>query len=242
VATWARAADLLAAKCQGLDTFAFKDPRIAKLLPFWGKVFAQGAWDVAYVVPVRHPRSVALSLAQRNGFDMEKGYLLWLDYLVNIVACVGRAKHIYVDFDRLVDAPYTELSRIASFLDLQVDGVERDVFIDEFLEDNLRHSTFSLAVLTDDEECPPLAREIYQGLVGLAREVTSLEQAIDPTIVNQWVTEFRRLRVVWQYIDRLDDRLAKLDADAPGVVSGSPQRRAQRHFLQLFFDRGLWFQ
>ena len=81
-----RAVELLNSKCANSPVFAFKDPRIAKLLPFWKAVFDHCQFGVSYVVTVRHPRSVANSLVKRNGFDLEKGYLLWLEYVLRIAA------------------------------------------------------------------------------------------------------------------------------------------------------------
>ncbi|MBC7193997.1 MAG: glycosyl transferase, partial [Marinobacter sp.] len=64
-----RAVELLRQKVGDAPTFGFKDPRVAKLLPFWKDVFAHCKFDVGYILAVRHPLSVVKSLAKRDGFD-----------------------------------------------------------------------------------------------------------------------------------------------------------------------------
>jgi hypothetical protein len=60
---------------------AWKDPRLAIVLPFWRTVT-----DVtATVVLVRHPEAVAASLERRNGLDRAQSALLWVRYLLAAV-------------------------------------------------------------------------------------------------------------------------------------------------------------
>src|SRR5215207_145920 len=53
-----RAIELLREKTAGVKVFGFKDPRVAKLLPFWKDVFVHAQLNVSYVLVVRHPLSV----------------------------------------------------------------------------------------------------------------------------------------------------------------------------------------
>ncbi len=63
-----RAVALIQEKIKSEDIFAFKDPRVAKLLPFWKEVFSHCQINVNYVLALRHPLSVVNSLAKRDGF------------------------------------------------------------------------------------------------------------------------------------------------------------------------------
>ena len=63
-----RAADLLETKLRDRSIFGFKDPRTAKLLPFWKLVFERFKFEVKYVLAIRHPLSVVKSLAKRDRF------------------------------------------------------------------------------------------------------------------------------------------------------------------------------
>src|ERR1700730_10621724 len=58
--------DLLKDKSANTSIFGFKDPRIAKLLPFWQHVFSRCRFRVSYLLVVRNPLSVAKSLEARD--------------------------------------------------------------------------------------------------------------------------------------------------------------------------------
>src|SRR5580658_4129152 len=47
--------------------WGFKDPRTIRLLPFWQSVLRRLDVDDCYLVVIRNPRSVAISLSQRHG-------------------------------------------------------------------------------------------------------------------------------------------------------------------------------
>ena len=63
------ARSLVASKAIDDRAWAFKDPRTARLWPFWRRVFSGDApAKPQFVWVIRHPRPVALSLTGRNGF------------------------------------------------------------------------------------------------------------------------------------------------------------------------------
>src|SRR5712691_3680616 len=51
----------------------WKDPRLSILLPFWKQLWG----SVVYVVAIRDPSDVALSLKSRDGFSTLTSFLLW---------------------------------------------------------------------------------------------------------------------------------------------------------------------
>ena len=83
-----RAVELLRQKIRGTDIFGFKDPRVARLLPFWMEAFRHCRFKVSYVLSLRHPLSVVKSLAKRDSMDAGKGYLLWLEHVVSSIHAV----------------------------------------------------------------------------------------------------------------------------------------------------------
>ena len=44
-----------------------KDPRMCRLMPFWGPVFAEAKWSVRALLPIRSPLEVGQSLNCRDG-------------------------------------------------------------------------------------------------------------------------------------------------------------------------------
>ena len=107
-----------ARKFGGQTLWGFKDPRTMRVLPFWQPVFAAvGAAD-AYVVAVRHPRSVAASLFVRQQMPEDMAYLLWLRYTVPFFSALLAKPIVVVDYDRTMREPRTQLQRVAERLRL----------------------------------------------------------------------------------------------------------------------------
>ena len=129
-----RAVELLRNKIGGSPLFGFKDPRMARLIPFWKEVFGYLSLDASYVIALRHPLSVAMSLARRDGFDRERSYLLWLSHVVTSLSDSAGARRVIVDYDLMMQEPDRELARIAKQLGLQVDPEEAGKYKAEFLD------------------------------------------------------------------------------------------------------------
>jgi len=202
-----RAVELLRRKVGPAACFGFKDPRVALLLPFWKEVFSHCHLDVRYVIVLRHPFSVASSLAKRNGFDPEKSHLLWLGHIIVSLSGTIREKRVLVDYDRVMQSPHRELFRIAKLLDLRLDQREFERYEVEFLDQRLRHTTYDLQDLSEDHACHPLVREIYVALHDIASG--TMDKRADLAAQRKtarWMTEFERLKSVLKLADRLSAR------------------------------------
>ena len=57
-----------------VEPWAFKDPRLCVLLPFWRAVAEERA---GALLVVRHPMEIALSLHRRNGLPLTEGLAMW---------------------------------------------------------------------------------------------------------------------------------------------------------------------
>lgn len=132
---------LLRAKAAKHPVWAFKDPRTARLWPFWRRVLLTGEqFHIGFVWALRHPSAVAQSLARRDGFDSLKSHLLWLNHNLNLFEDVIANPHVLIDYDRMLEQPRREISRIADALALEpADGSAVDAFINGFLDTGLKH-------------------------------------------------------------------------------------------------------
>lgn len=137
----AEALELLRNKCAN-GIFALKDPRLSRLLPFWQSVFNQLYVNVAYVIALRNPTSVMRSLHRRDSFSPEKAYPLWLAHMVPALRATQGKLRVLIEYDRLLDAPRSELARIAAHLGLVLDVERARAFESEFLDRSLRHWRF----------------------------------------------------------------------------------------------------
>ena len=198
-----RAVELLREKVRSVPVFGFKDPRVAKLLPFWKDVFTHCRVEANFVVVVRNPLSVAKSLAKRDGIETARSYFLWLGHVITSLTGSADDKRVLVDYDRFMQAPELELNRIAKHLGLEIDATELCGYEADFLDQSLRHTIFDLNDLLLDETCPPLAREIYSTLLDVASEKAKFRGVEFKKKVTRWADEFERLRSPLLLVDRL---------------------------------------
>lgn len=164
------ASNLIDKKLQNTDVYGVKDPRMAKLFPFWQRVFKQAEFDVSYVVAVRNPLSVSKSLNARNQMDIGKGYLLWLEHIVESLLGTRNENKVLVDYDYLLKNPDSQLQKIAQKLGLEIDQAELNSFKNEFLDKGLRHSEFQIRDLQKDEYCLPIVDDVYGVLEKVAKD------------------------------------------------------------------------
>jgi hypothetical protein len=215
-----QALEILEKKMSGTDIFGFKDPRLAKLFPFWKEVFIQSQLNVSYILSIRHPLSVSKSLEKRDGFDLEKGSLLWLEHIINsLVGTLGESC-VLVDYDRLIQSPETEIKNIAKGLQLQIDPLQLQKFKTEFLDEGLRHTVYQLESLMLDKTILGLTQEVYSTLVQIAGNNVQLDDTTIKKKIEQWKNEFSRLIPVLVFIDKLDARIK-------GTIAQVAERDAQ---------------
>ncbi len=175
-----RAAALLRRKLQGVSVFGLKDPRIARILPFWQEVFAHVGVDVGYVIAVRHPLSVAGSLKKRDEFDFEKSSYLWLAHVVPSMLDSEGSPRVVVDYDLLMAQPEKELGRVAAALSLPFDASAPALreYVQEFLADELRHTQFHMDDLKWAPDVPQEVVEAYRLLDLLAKDQLSVSSVL----------------------------------------------------------------
>ena len=154
---------LLEARLARSGQFGFKDPRVARLLPFWQAVFAEMGVADAYVIAVRHPLSVIDSLTARDGLDVRRSGWLWLTHLVCALHYTAGRPRVVVDYDRLLAAPERELARMAEGLGLPaaaLTGEDVTTYTRDFLSAELRHAEHTPEDLAATV-VPPLVRDAY---------------------------------------------------------------------------------
>ena len=208
-----RAIELLHQKTRSVPIFAFKDPRVARLLPFWEDVFTCCDFDVDYVLAVRNPLSVVKSLTKRDGIEAEQGYLLWLGHVIPTLTFSSGIKRLFVDYDRLMQSPDHELHRIAQSLDLTISKMELAQYKDEFLDKDLQHTIFSINDLALDRACPPLVQEIYTILLEIASDKLSFDDLEFQQKIVSWTEEFNRYMSTLMLMDKLSLKISSLSQE-----------------------------
>ena len=181
-----RAVELLRKKVAQVSVFGLKDPRIAKLLPFWGMVFDHCNYDVSYLLTIRHPLSVVKSLQKRDNLSAEKSYLLWFTHVITALTFSMRKQLSLVDYDFFMQHPSSELERLARGLGLSVNHQELQFFLDQFVDNNLRHTHYALDDLVLDAACPFPVQDVYSHLLKIASGETVFDISVLDNLIQQW--------------------------------------------------------
>jgi hypothetical protein len=226
-----RAIELIRSKTSGASVFGLKDPRMPKLLPFWKSVFAHCSLDVGHVLAIRHPLSVVKSLARRDNFDAEKGYLLWLGHVLSSLSNSEDGKRLLLDYDRLMQDPDRELRRVADCHGLEIGPQELQAYKQEFLDEGLRHTRHDLNDLAQDAICPALVREVYATMLKLASDEGGIDDKALRKLVAGWNSEFERIQPSLGLRDRLfSQRAAAMQtiAERDGQIANLGQRMLEQ--------------
>jgi Sulfotransferase family len=94
------------------EPWGWKDPRNALVLPFWKSVIP----GLRFVICVRSPLEVALSLNQRGRSSLRFGQWLWEEYYRRILAHTSTVNRIVTHYERGLEHPAQECLRLASFV------------------------------------------------------------------------------------------------------------------------------
>jgi hypothetical protein len=235
----ARAVATLRAKCAG-RTFALKDPRLARLMPFWQPIFDEIGIPVTYVIAVRNPISVVKSLAKRDSMSEDKSYLLWLSHVVPSLIDTQQKPRAFIDYDRMLDDPSCALADLSRRLELPLDANSADEFSRSFLEAGLRHTRFSAADLSAVPTVPGAVKQLFAALDQVCRtgeEDPALQMALD--CGQQLLVDVEPLLRYQQQVDRQlaqtaavieqanqillerDKRIAELERTIQGMAAGN---------------------
>jgi len=159
-----RASRLLKEKSGSTELLGVKDPRFSLLLAFWKNVFKDSGIEASYVIAIRHPLSVAASLAVRDRLPEEKSHWLWISHLLGCLVGTEKCERIIVEFDELLRNPAIQIGRLANALRLDVREDRLRDFRESFLDPSLNHAGGCREKSSPDPACAPLAMEIYQSL------------------------------------------------------------------------------
>jgi hypothetical protein len=160
----ATARQSLSSKVSTATPFAFKDPRLSVLLPFWAPIFQNSQLEVSYIVVLRNPLSVAASLRQRNAIPEDRAMYLWLRYMLATATEVAPGwPSVFVEYDAVIAHPQVELEKIARALNLNVDHAAVDMFARTFVDEQMRHER-------DDGERPTAYADLVWPAYALLRD------------------------------------------------------------------------
>jgi len=199
------AQELLAKEFGTPSILALKDPRICRLLPFWRQVLEQQSIQPLILHIHRHPMEVAQSLQKRNGFDLSKGLLLWLTYVLSSERASRGSVRSFISFPQLLEGPVIQMKRVLADLGARVphDPVLLEPKTSDFISPALRHHT-----IQNPNAMPALHQSVFD-------------------ILNRWALEgetdedHARLDQAWRLFSTLGNTIAAapdLDANSSDLI------------------------
>jgi hypothetical protein len=210
----ASAIALLDEKSSANQRLALKDPRFCRLLPFWRPIIDGLCLDTRYVIVLRHPLSVAASLGRRNAMSVTQSLLLWLLHMLQAERTTRGEARVLIDFDRLLQEPSNQVTRMAGVLGLQheADPAALDRFGNEYLSDELRHSRFAAPDLDTYAETLAPVVGLYRVLALVAADALSLDSAECVNALAKCEAEVRSLAPLLDLTAAFANRIRALEA------------------------------
>ena len=168
----ARAKEALAEEFGDVGFAVMKDPRMCRLMPFWGPVLAEANWSVRALLPIRSPLEVGQSLHCRDGLSPAYGCLLWLRHVLDAeVETRGMARAV-LDWPQFLGDRRKALTRVSEQWGLIWPHWDEDAFsgVDEFVSADLRRQRTSEAELGAHPAVNDLVRRTYTAMIDLVRD------------------------------------------------------------------------
>jgi hypothetical protein len=156
-----------------------KDPRLCVLLPLWMPLIQSTFPKTCFLLPVRHPVEVALSLSSRNGLTLSQGLALWTIHVLEAErATRGLARH-FSTYSQLLESPVATMQSFAVGLDFSTGDLS--AVVERRIDPALRHHS--------DPPWPPsephadLILAVYHAL---ARRADEMEKILDDLREAYW--------------------------------------------------------
>lgn len=173
------ALQLIASMESGKRAWYWKDPRLSVTLPFWQQFWVKAV----YVIAVRGPLDIALSLKKRDNLPITAGYLLWQHYMTAILKYTEtHPQRIFVKYERILSTPVDECVRLSNFLEEQC-GVHDTQTQSQRIESMLRAVNPGLRSNASEGEffaAPEVLQEQKSLCIYLQAKAQSRDEPLDP--------------------------------------------------------------
>jgi hypothetical protein len=167
-----RAQEALAEEFGDVGFAVMKDPRMCRLMPFWGPVFADAKWSMRALLPIRSPLEVGQSLYCRDGLSPAYGCLLWLRHVLDAELETRGMARAVLDWPQFLGDRRKALTRVSEQWGLMWPYLYEDVLaeVDEFISADLRRQRASEADLQTHPAVNDLVRRTYAAMIDLVHD------------------------------------------------------------------------
>jgi hypothetical protein len=148
--------------------FVVKEPRMARLVPFWDLALREFGAEPRYVLAVRSPPDVASSLAARNDMDAATALTLWTDHVAAAERDTRGRPRAVSDYGLLLRDKSREIERLVAALDLPLPalGEAERASIDAFVTDDGEHVRANPDEFLSTAVASAAAAVLYARMVG----------------------------------------------------------------------------
>ena len=171
----ARAKEALAEEFGDVGFAVVKDPRMCRLMPFWGPVFAETKWSVRALLPIRPPLEVSQSLHCRDGIGPAYGCLLWLRHVLDAEVETRGMARAFLDWPQFLGNGRKALAQASEQLGVNwpywCESALAD--IDQFVSSDLRRQRTSKAEMQTHPAVSDLVWRTYAAMIELAHDSAS---------------------------------------------------------------------
>lgn len=87
------------------QSFVVKDPRLCLFVPDWKSVISDLGITQRYIIILRDPKDVCVSLARRDGMPIDKASLLWMRHVKDAELNTRGCPRLFFLFDEVVFSP-----------------------------------------------------------------------------------------------------------------------------------------
>ncbi len=219
--------------------WAIKDPRICRLLPWWLPILQKAGVNPKFLILLRHPDDVYLSLKRRDGFSLEKAHLLWLLHYLDAELWTRGLPRALIEFKTLASDPvsaFTAIEKALAFNFPVAPDTAKEALLAFLDHEFIHHQTKTLAG-DNPAELPLLAAELYQQLNRISQNAADFNK-IDQirSTVENWQRSFcplltEQLRTVYQSRSESQHTLNKV-LRSQWWFLGKPVRFLERLFGQ----------
>ena len=158
--------------------WGFKDPRTARLLPLWNRLFQELELSPTYFWAVRSPPAAARSMALKNPrlrkMTVAFAELLWATYNVDIFRALRdlRPQPAVIDFDSWFDNAENLVGRLTAALEIDPPSEATIAEVRVFVQARYRHQQPSCG---SDAPCNRFEK-IYLAIRSQPMDISAIEQ------------------------------------------------------------------
>ncbi len=231
----AAAIELVRSRTAQFSPWGFKDPRTARLVPFWKQVVESAGFEPVFLIINRNPLSVAASLAARDQLSEVKSAYLWSQHTIPSFRETVGYRRVIVDYDLFLSEPLQHIARIANAFDLPVPNASEPVvkaYLEEFLTNDLRHTTHTLEDLRNSPLMATDVVSLYELSRSAANEEISPDSEEFKARLRELESNLEKFQPALNLVNDRDRRIEALQRDSRSLEDTISTLQTSRSLLE----------